>query len=263
MASSSTPLLPASAGEITRKKITLTNAVGEVLVGTLDDTCSREIVILCHGFRGSKEFVGLINVSSALCGLGFSTYRFDFSGNGESQGEFRFGNYWKEVDDLHSVVLYWIGQGRLVKAIVGHSQGGNVVLLYASKYSDVLTVVNLSARFDLKRGLKERFGEFFFQNIEEKGYMDIKDKSGSIEYRVTMKSLMDRLSIDMESAVLSLPKMCRVLTVHGSKDESIPVEDAFELDRLIANHKLIVIDGADHLYTNHQKQLAAVVAEFI
>eukprot|EP00249_Psilotum_nudum_P011409 c23154_g1_i4 orf=71-502(+) len=76
-----------SFGEITTKKIALTNAAGEVLVGTLDDTCSREIVILCHGFRSSKEFFGLINVSAALCGLGLSTFRFDFSGNGESQGE--------------------------------------------------------------------------------------------------------------------------------------------------------------------------------
>ena len=32
---------------------------------------------------------------------------------------------------------------------------------------------------------------------------------GEVEYRVTKKSLQDRLNTDMKSAVLSIPKDCR------------------------------------------------------
>lgn len=54
-----------------------------------------------------------------------------------------------------------------------------------------------------------------------------------------------------------------MLTVHGSADEIIPVEDAFEFAKIIPNHKLHIIEGADHGYTNHQAELVSVVLDFI
>lgn len=55
----------------------------------------------------------------------------------------------------------------------------------------------------------------------------------------------------------------RVLTVHGSADETIPVEDAIEFDKIIPNHKLRIVEGANHKYTSHQAELASIVVEFI
>ena len=55
----------------------------------------------------------------------------------------------------------------------------------------------------------------------------------------------------------------RVLTVHGSDDEVIPVEDAMEFDKIIPNHKLHIVEGANHSYTSHQIELASVVVPFI
>lgn len=46
-------------------------------------------------------------VLKVLIELGFSIYRFDFIGNGESNGEFVYGNYWCEVEDIWLVVNYW------------------------------------------------------------------------------------------------------------------------------------------------------------
>lgn len=55
----------------------------------------------------------------------------------------------------------------------------------------------------------------------------------------------------------------RVLTVHGSEDEIIPVEDAFEFAKVIPNHKLHIVEGANHCYAAHQEVLASVVVDFI
>lgn len=55
----------------------------------------------------------------------------------------------------------------------------------------------------------------------------------------------------------------RVLTVHGSMDKIVPVEDAMEFAKFIPNHKLQIIQGADHEYTSHQDELASVVLNFI
>jgi uncharacterized protein len=53
------------------------------------------------------------------------------------------------------------------------------VLLYGSMYDDVKMIVNLSGRFDLRTGIKERLGEDFMQIIEKDGYIDVKDKKGT------------------------------------------------------------------------------------
>lgn len=57
--------------------------------------------------------------------------------------------------------------------------------------------------------------------------------------------------------------MFRVLTVHGSVDEIIPVEDAFEIAKLVPNHKLHIVEGADHGYTSHQAELTSIALDFI
>ncbi|KAH9326882.1 hypothetical protein KI387_007060, partial [Taxus chinensis] len=233
---------------IVQERITILNKHGEKLVGLLDDTRSRELVVICHGFRSSKEYSTLANLATALTGEGISAFRFDFSGNGESEGEFLYGNYWKEVEDLRAVVLYFSGKERKVNTIFGHSKGGNAVLLYASKYHDIVgTVINSSGRYDLEKGIGDRLGNDFECRINEDGFIDVMDEHGNVEYRVTKESLMDRRQTNMKSAVLSIPKSCRVLTIHGSKDETIPVTDAFEFDKLIPNHSLHVIDEANHL----------------
>lgn len=56
--------------------------------------------------------------------------------------------------------------------------GGDEVLLYASKYGDVRTVVNVSGRYDLNGGLELRLGKNFMEVIKKQGYIDIKDKTG-------------------------------------------------------------------------------------
>jgi len=53
------------------------------------------------------------------------------------------------------------------------------------------------------------------------------------------------------------------LTVHGSADEVVPVSDALEYAKIISNHKLQIIEGADHRYISHQAELASIVSSFI
>lgn len=205
----------------------------------------------------------MVNLAAAFANKGISAFRFDFTGNGESEGSFQYGNYRREADELRNVVQFFHAEKRLVAAVIGHSKGGNVVLLYASKYSDVSTVVNISGRFNLERGIEGRLGKDFFQRIKQSGYIDVKDRRGKIEYRVTEASLMDRLTIDMRAVSCGIQKNCRVLTVHGSKDKIIPVKDAMEFDKYIANHKMFIMELADHEYTSHQDELASVVLDFM
>ncbi|EAY74661.1 hypothetical protein OsI_02556 [Oryza sativa Indica Group] len=246
-----------------QRAVVVTNKHGEKLVGVLHHTGSSKIVVLCHGFISTKNDSLILDLTAALTKKGISVFRFDFSGNGESEGEFEYGNYRKEADDLHSVVSYLCKEKYDVTAIVGHSKGGDVVTLYASIYDDVRLVINVSGRFDLEKGIEERIGEGSIDRINKEGYLDVKDKSGNVQYRVTKESLMERLSTDIRAVSMSLTKECRFFTVHGSADETIPVEDAYEFAKHIPNHKLQVIEGANHNYTAHREELADAVVDFI
>lgn len=55
-----------------------------------------------------------------------------------------------------------------------------MVLLYASKYKDVSTVINISGRFNLERGIEGRLGPDYLGRIKQYGFIDVKDKKGKI-----------------------------------------------------------------------------------
>ncbi|KAK9947981.1 hypothetical protein M0R45_003573 [Rubus argutus] len=243
------------------EKIIITNRHGEKLVGLLHETGSRELVILCHGARSHKGDNIMTKLALALENEGISVFRFDFAGNGESEGTFQFGHYWREVDDLHDVIQHFSGTNHTVSAILGPhvhhkltshqpdlsslasgkfnycfdigyhcientillhnvAAGGDEVLLYASKYGDVRTVVNVSGRYDLNGGLELRLGKNFMEVIKKQGYMDIKDKTGSFDCRVTEESLLDRMSTNMHESCLKIDKDCRVLTAAIEQDKT-------------------------------------------
>ncbi|KAF6169578.1 hypothetical protein GIB67_043295 [Kingdonia uniflora] len=247
-----------------------------------------------------QEASTIVKLASALAKEGISVFRFDFAGNGESEGSFQYGNYTREADDLRDVVLHFSGSKHVISAILGHSKGGNVVLLYASKYHDMPKVINVSGRFDLKKGIGERLGKDYLQRVKTHGFIDLMNKK-EVQYCVTEASLMDRLTTDMHAASLSIEKTCRmsaigllpvkkvinslknlnstfkevlpcsiankieyrVLTVHGSMDKIVSVEEASDFAKLIPNHKLQIIEGADHGYSKHLPELANTVLEFI
>ena len=68
-----------------------------------------------------------------------------------------------------------------------------MVLLYASKYHDIRTVVNLSGRYDMKRGIDERFGKNFMERVRKDGFIEVKNSSGKLSFNwshVSMPQLL-------------------------------------------------------------------------
>ncbi|KAG5376980.1 hypothetical protein IGI04_041576 [Brassica rapa subsp. trilocularis] len=211
--------------EMQHRRIVIENSHGEKLVGVLHDTGSTETVVICHGFRSSKDRIPMPTIANFFEKAMISSFRFDFAGNGESQGSFEYGNYHREAEDLRSILQHLRGENR-----------GSVVLLYAAKYKDVQTVVNISGRFFLERGIEMRLGKDYLKRIKENGFIDVRNRKGKFEYRVTEESLMDRLTTNTHEACLSIHENCRVLTVHESNDMIVhhqlasTVLSFFELD---------------------------------
>ncbi|RYR03876.1 hypothetical protein Ahy_B06g083273 [Arachis hypogaea] len=91
--------------------------------------------------------------------------------------------------------------------------GGGVVLLYASKYDDVKLVVNISGRYDLKTGVEDKLGKDYMERIKKDGFIDVKNRSVSFNYRVAEESLMDRLGTNIHEACLNIDKDCRQILI--------------------------------------------------
>jgi uncharacterized protein len=147
----------------------------------------------------------------------------------------------------------------------GHSKGGNSVLLYAAIHDDVANVVNVAGRFNLQRGITDRFGTDIFERIAADKQVTMKqsrDDGFLFEWTLTKWSLQDRMDTDMQAAARNI-RMTEVLTIHGTKDRVIPVEDAHQWGGVVTNHQLKLIDGADHsfLLPEHSDQMIAAVVE--
>ncbi|XP_019151578.1 PREDICTED: uncharacterized protein LOC109148189 [Ipomoea nil] len=246
---------------ITQKKITIQNKYNEKLVGILHETGSPDIVVLCHGFLCTKNDRIMVSLAAALEAEGISAFRFDFAGNGESEGVFMVCCQ-RQAEDLRCVVQHFVGQNRKIAAILGHSKGGSVVLLYASMYHDVHTLVNVSGCFDFLGGLTEEFME----RIKKDGFVDVRNAQGKVVYRFLELCLTNALlNPNMHDACCEIDKACRVLTIHGSNDEVNPIGGAFEFDQAIPNHKLHIVEGADHFYTSqwNLSELVSTAISFI
>ncbi|KAL6502029.1 hypothetical protein OROGR_027162 [Orobanche gracilis] len=237
---------------VEHKRISIQNRHRENLVGILHETGSHEL-----------DRIPMSTLAFAFEREGMSAFRFDFAGNGESEGSFQYANYRREAEDLSAVVEHFQKDQRLIAALIGHSKRGNAVLLYASRYHDVHKIVNIAGRFNLSRGIEGRLGQDFLEKIKQYGFIDVKNRKGKTEYRVTKESLIDRLATDTRAACETIPQCCRVLTVHGTLDEFVPVEDAVEFAKYIKNHNLRIVEGADHEYTKHQSDLASIVLSFV
>jgi len=87
--------------------------------------------------------------------------------------------------------------------------------------------------------------------------------AGELEYRVARASLEDRLSTDTLFSSRAISKDCRVLTIHGAKDEIVPAEDALQFAANIRNHELRIIAEANHRYTGHEEELVSLVLGFL
>ena len=85
---------------MTQEKLTFTGESGDELVGRLDipdDSEPRGYVLFAHCFTGSKDVLAGVRIAKALWLRGFAVFRFDFTGLGESEGEF-----------YHDAFLGWI-----------------------------------------------------------------------------------------------------------------------------------------------------------
>ena len=132
--------------------------------------------------------------------------------------------------------------------IIGHSFGGKIALVYASKYR-VNKLICLASPFrkSLKKiPAKVKIYKFFkrckfLRNILGK-YI------GSTDYNnaslIMKKVLVNTVNLDISSDIKKITN--KTLLIWGSNDAAVKIEDAYVLKDLIKNSELIIYNSSSH-----------------
>jgi len=91
------------------EKLYFENDQGEKLAAWLDwplDRKPRAYALFAHCFTCSKNLKSVAHISHALTAQGIAVLRFDFTGLGESEGDFSDTNFSSNISDLISAVNF-------------------------------------------------------------------------------------------------------------------------------------------------------------
>ena len=124
------------------------NPMGETLAGTLHQPAQVPVgaVIAGHCFTCSRHTGVLRRICSDLCDAGFMALRFDFSGNGQSQGQFEQSTWSKQILEMESAVALMQEKGARWIGLAGHSLGAAIALLVARRMKVVSALCRVAGR---------------------------------------------------------------------------------------------------------------------
>ena len=223
----------------------------------------KKIIIFCHGYKGFKDWGAWNLMAEAFANAGFFFIKFNFSHNGGTAEQpidfpdleaFGNNNYTKELDDLERV-LDWISNNSNYNneadiydiSVIGHSRGGGIVLIKATEDVRIKKVISLAAVSDIgarssvigdlenwkKDGVKyvvngrtkQQMPHFyqFYENFKEN------------EERLNIQKAVEKIAISQ-------------LVIHGDKDTSIALDEAYKIHSWNRNSVLEVIENADHVF---------------
>ncbi|MHA6288285.1 bifunctional alpha/beta hydrolase/OsmC family protein [Maricaulis sp. CAU 1757] len=231
------------------QKVEFDGALGDRLAARLDLPHGRPLgyAIFAHCFSCSKDVFAAARISRGLAERGFAVLRFDFTGLGQSDGEFANTNFSSNVDDLKAAAAFLAEHYEPVSLLVGHSLGGAAVLVAARQLASVKAVVTLAAPADAAH-VTEHFGAQL-DTIESEGVARV--GLGGRPFRIKKQFLDDIEGQNVEAAVRELRRP--LLVMHSPIDESVAIDNASRLFKAAKHPKSYVsLDRADHLLTDRE-----------
>lgn len=232
-------------------KIFFKNKSGLKLCGIwhLPKNKTDKAIILAHGLNVDKDELGIfIYLANTLQKNGYSVFRFDFRGHGESEGNSIDLRVAGEIEDLEAAINYVKGEGYNEIGLLGASFGGPVAVLYASnhqEYIKCLCLWNPTLNFDhvLLNPILPKFKarkKVWDKDLKEKGWTT----TGRNELKIG-KGLFEEVENLFPHDKLKKIKIPTAI-VHGTNDVYVPYEDSKEYARYLKNGEFISIENGEH-----------------
>jgi uncharacterized protein len=239
-----------------RRQIRFDNHLGEKLAATLEIPShpADKGMVLGHCFTCTRHTRILDDLSRAMVNAGYLALRFDFSGNGQSEGSFAESTYSKQIQELNCAIDYVRNAGASDIILAGHSMGGEVALLTAAQINGIMGVIAFSASAEPLHPDHLLTDSQKF-DLNDKG--QVKFSSRGRELIITKQFFHDAEEHDLTNAMSEIH--CPVLLVYGGQDMIIPTDSSLILhDANPAHAEIFMVQSADHMFTSDKDRRMVV-----
>lgn len=218
---------------------------GATLSGRLHrpDGRASGAVLLAHCFTCSKDLHTMTRLASGLAQAGYAAMRFDFTGLGESEGDFADTTLSANVSDLTRAATTLIARGFGPCGLIGHSLGGAAAVLAAQRLKTVRSLVTIGAPADASHVRHLLAGGWPTLLSGQPATVTV----GPRQFRLNPSFACDLTSHDVtgRAALLARP----YLIVHAVDDDIVGHDNAEALYRAAAPpKKLASLPSGGHLF---------------
>ncbi|WP_444901588.1 alpha/beta hydrolase family protein [Microbulbifer sp. SSSA007] len=220
------------------------NRDGVELKGKLENSTGnpKAYAIFAHCFTCSKDIIAASAISKSLTSKGISVLRFDFTGLGNSDGDFSNTNFSSNVEDLLSAYNEIEHRFEAPKLLIGHSFGGAAVLKAAGMLKTAKAVVTIAAPSDVKH-IQHMFKDEL-DNINKTGQARV--VLAGREFTLKKQFIDDINEADILVNLKELRKA--LLVMHSPLDSTVSIDHAAKIFSAAHHPKsFISLDKADHL----------------
>ena len=242
------------------KAISFPGAGGHALSARLDTPSAapaRAYALFAHCFTCSKESKAATFISEALTDAGIAVLRFDFTGLGESEGDFAETTFSSNVADLAAAASWLEREQRAPAILIGHSLGGAAVLAAAAKIPAAVAVATINAPADPAH-VAHLFGP---QRARIDAHGEAEVELAGRKFHVRREFLEDVAAQKLAPAIASLRRA--LIVFHAPRDTVVGIDNASTIFQAAKHPKSFVsLDDADHLLTrgSDARYVGAVLA---
>ena len=222
-----------------------------------DNNSNGCFIIYCHCFTCSKETITSHRISRMLAKRGFAVLRFDFTGLGNSEGEFATTTFRSMQDDLKSAIGFLTKNYQAPSFIVGHSFGGTIALSVAQSNKDIKGVVTLASPFDPAHVLHhlDQSSISLLDNDMPSSF----EVAGEL-FDIDPEFVHDVRAFNMKAVVAKLNKPALILNIEN--DNVVDEDNSRQIQQWHSGETVLVdIKNSDHMLSDRESSEA--VADLI
>lgn len=222
-----------------------------------------ENIVLLHGWG---QNIAMMKPVGDAFSEEYNITILDLPGFGESDEPSSVWEISDYVDMLHKFLTELDIENPI---LIGHSFGGKISLLYASKYKVKKLILfaspfrpgikKLSLKTKILKNIKKLPG---MNNLAEKA----KKHMGSTDYKnasgIMREIMVGHVNLDITEYVKKIT--APTIMIWGTYDEAVPLDEAYVLEKLIPDSAVITYDGCTHYaYLERVNQTNNIIRNFI
>ncbi len=218
-------------------------------------------VLLSHCFTCSKSLKVTRQLATGIEAGGYAVLRYDFTGLGESEGDFAETSVTTNIADIEAAARYLEQRGFGPCAMVGHSLGGAATLLAAGNVPATKAVVAVAAPFGPEH-LAHLFSAEDVDSAFRAGRATVSIAGRKFDISKEFFEDLQRHASAERIAGLNRP----LLVVHGPPDSIVPITEGQKIFDAARHPKwFAAIPDADHLFSKPETadRAAAAIVTFL